>query len=34
MRQLAELVFTLSVLGLTRDHKVFPGVMDFSHSVV
>ena len=29
--QLAELSFTLSVLGVTGDHKGCPGVVDFSH---
>jgi hypothetical protein len=31
LSQLAELSFTLSVLGVTGDHKGCPGVVDFSH---
>jgi hypothetical protein len=34
MRQLAELVFTLSVLGVTPDHKVCTGVVNFSHNPI
>jgi hypothetical protein len=34
MRQLAELVFTLSVLGVTPNHKVCPGVVNFSHNPI
>ena len=33
LSQLAELSFTLSVLGVTGDHKGCPGVVDFSHLV-